>query len=317
MVATGKDARQPIIIKRIKKGGHAHHGGAWKIAYADFVTAMMAFFLLMWLLGSTTKGELQGISDYFRMPLKVGLTGGSGAGETGNVIQGGSMGLTRINSEAQGSKPSFERIDRTKKKAGRASDATEIELQRLALLKVEIEGILARTPNFERLREQIKLDITSEGLRIQIVDGQSRPMFDLGGAVVKEYMRQLLREIGTVLNSVDHRVTLAGHTDAKQYLSGERGYSNWELSADRANASRRELIAGGMDEKKILRVVGVGASVMLNPDDPNDPVNRRISIIVMNKATEDKVVRELGKIDVRDAEALRGELTERTEKPPE
>ncbi len=316
-MANGNDARQPIIIKRIKKGGHARHGGAWKIAYADFVTAMMAFFLLMWLLGSTTKGELQGISDYFRMPLKVGMTGGSGAGETGKVIQGGSLGLTAINSEIQSQRPSIEKVERGKRKPAPAIDETELEKKRLALLKMEIEDILAKMPNFERIRDQIRLDITTEGLRIQIVDGQSRPMFDLGSAVVKEYMRQLLREIGTILNSVDHRVTLAGHTDAKQYQSGERGYSNWELSSDRANASRRELIAGGMDEKKILRVVGVGASVMLNADDPNDPVNRRISIIVMNKATETKVVRELGKVDVRNAEELAEELTVHEAKDPQ
>ena len=310
MVANGNDARQPIIVKRIKKGGHGHHGGAWKIAYADFVTAMMAFFLLMWLLGSTTKGELQGIADYFRMPLKVGLTGGSGAGETGNVIQGGSRGLTPINSELQTARPTFEKPDRSKKRPAQVADDSELEKKRLALLKREIEEILLKMPNFERIQDQIRLDITSEGLRIQIVDGQSRPMFDLGSAVVKEYMRQLLREIGAVLNSVDHRVTLAGHTDAKLYLTGDRGYSNWELSADRANASRRELIAGGMDDKKILRVVGVGASVMLNAGEPNDPVNRRISIIVMNKATENKVVRELGSVEIRDAKSLAAELVQ-------
>jgi chemotaxis protein MotB len=317
MVANSSDARQPIIVKRIKKGAHGHHGGAWKIAYADFVTAMMAFFLLMWLLGSTTKGELQGIADYFRMPLKVGLTGGSGAGETGNVIQGGSRGLTPINSELQTSRPTFEKPDRSKKRPGQIADESELERKRLALLKREIEEILFKIPSFERIRDQIRLDITTEGLRIQIVDGQSRPMFDLGSAIVKDYMRQLLREIGAVLNSVDHRVTLAGHTDAKLYLTGDRGYSNWELSADRANASRRELIAGGMDDKKILRVVGVGASVMLNADDPNDAINRRISIIVMNKATESKVVRELGKVEVRDAEALEVELTKRNAETPD
>jgi chemotaxis protein MotB len=307
-VPNNKEARQPIIIKRVKKHGHGHHGGAWKIAYADFVTAMMAFFLLMWLLGSTTKGDLQGISDYFRMPLKVALTGGSGAGETQSVIQGGSRGLTPINSEVQNSTQAFQRLDRSKKKGdGRAEEEAQ-EKRRLAQLKEKVEEILLRSPNLDRYQDQIRLDLMSEGLRIQIVDAQSRPMFDLGSSVVKDYMRQILREIGAVLNTVDHKVTLSGHTDAKQYSSGERGYSNWELSSDRANASRRELIAGGMDETKILRVVGVGSSVMLNKADPNDPVNRRISIIVMNKQTERKVLRDMGSVDVRDAEDVEQEL---------
>jgi len=312
-MANAKDARQPIIIKKIKKGGHGHHGGAWKIAYADFVTAMMAFFLLMWLLGSTTKGELQGIADYFRMPFKVGMTGGSGAGETANVIQGGSRGLKQSNSEIQNSTQAFSRLERAqqKKKGGGSLELDEAERKRLAILKHEIEQLIAKLPSLEKIQDQVKLDITGEGLRIQIVDAQSRPMFDLGSAVVKDYMRSVLREIGSVLNSVDHKVTLAGHTDAKQFAAGGRGYSNWELSADRANASRRELIAGGMDEGKILRVVGVGSSIHLNDADPLDPMNRRISIIVMNRATEMKVVRELGRVDVRDAEDLQSEVDQR------
>ncbi len=181
-------------------------------------------------------------------------------------------------------------------------------MQRLALLKAQIEEVLLKSPDLERYREQIRLDIMSEGLRIQIVDNQSRPMFDLGSAVVKDYMREILRNIGAVLNTVDHRVTVSGHTDAKQYVSGSRGYGNWELSAERANASRRELIAGGMDETKILRVVGAGASVMFNRNDPNDPVNRRISIIVMKRSIEEKAIRDMGSVDVRDEKELEDEL---------
>ncbi len=302
----GKDVQRPIVIKRIKKGGHAHHGGAWKIAYADFVTAMMAFFLLMWLLGSTTKGDLQGIADFFRMPLKVAMTGGSGAGETASVIQGGSKGLTTVNSAVQNSTQAFSKLERGRKKP--AGDAEEVEKHRLALLKAQIEEVLLKSPDLEKYREQIRLDIMSEGLRIQIVDHQSRPMFDLGGTVVKDYMREILRNIGAVLNTVDHRITLSGHTDAKQYVTGNRGYSNWELSADRANASRRELIAGGMDESKILRVVGAGTSVMFNKDEPNDPVNRRISIIVMKRSTEEKALRDMGSVDARDEKQFEEEV---------
>jgi chemotaxis protein MotB len=289
-----KDPRQPIIIKRVKKGHHGHHGGAWKIAYADFVTAMMAFFLLMWLLGSTTKGDLQGISEYFRTPLKVALTGGSGAGQTANVIQGGSVGFMQTNSEMKAGSPfpkaSATDIDgKDARKKARADEAAK-----LAELLKRFEETLEQNPAMSPFRKQVRLDLTTEGLRIQIVDEQNRPMFDSGSSHVKDYMREILREMGKVLNTVDYRVTLSGHTDAKQYASGDRGYSNWELSADRANASRRELIAGGMAENKIVRVVGAGASANLNKADPNDPINRRISIIVMNKDTERRVFRELG-----------------------
>jgi chemotaxis protein MotB len=257
---------------------------------------------------------LQGISDYFRMPLKVAYTGGSGAGETASVIQGGSKGLTTVNSAVQNSTQAFSKMERGRKKP--SSEDPELEKKRLELLKVQIDELLMKNPQFERYREQIRLDVTSEGLRIQIVDDQSRPMFDLGSAVVKDYMRDILRSIGSVLNTVDHRVTLSGHTDAKQYVMGSRGYSNWELSADRANASRRELIAGGIDEQKILSVVGAGASVMLNRDDPNDPVNRRISIIVMKRQTEAKVLRDMGSVDVRDADELEEELKDQPDPQP-
>ena len=133
------------------------------------------------------------------------------------------------------------------------------------------------------------MDMTRDGLRIQIVDAQNRPMFDLGRATVKEYMRDLLREIATVLESVDNRVSISGHTDAAPYGSGDRGYSNWELSADRANASRRELVAGGMSESKVVRVVGLGPSVMYDADNPRNPMNRRISILVLNQEAEERV----------------------------
>jgi chemotaxis protein MotB len=138
------------------------------------------------------------------------------------------------------------------------------------------------------MKSQIRLDMTSDGLRIQIVDENNRPMFDSGSAVVKPYMRELLRLIGEVLSEVPNRLTLEGHTDATPFGAGDRGYSNWELSSDRANASRRELLAGGLPENRVLRVQGLASSLLFEAGDPQSPVNRRISIIVMNRDAEDR-----------------------------
>ena len=278
---------QPIIIKRIKKGGHAAHGGAWKIAYADFVTAMMAFFLLMWLLGSTTDGDKKGIADYFASPLKVAMGGGSGSGDSSSIIKGGGTDLTRSSGQVKRGDVQAPRsslnLQALKENQARGETA------KLEALKEKVKAALAANPKSEALLSQIRLDMTRDGLRIQIVDENNRPMFDSGSAVVKPYMRDLLRDIGIVLAEVPNRLTLEGHTDAQPFSAGERGYSNWELSSDRANASRRELIAGGLPDTRVLRVQGLASSNLIDPNDPRSPVNRRISIIVMNRDAEDRL----------------------------
>ncbi len=285
-MADGKKL-QPIIIKRIKKSGHAAHGGAWKIAYADFVTAMMAFFLLMWLLGSTAKGELDGIASYFQSPVKVSLMGGPGTGNSSSILPGGGRDLSK----------SFGQMDsgaaeRAAKVMG-AQMAEEIkarqEAARLDALEKKIEALIESNPKLAEFGNQIQLEKTTDGLHIQIVDQQNRPMFDTGSSLVKPYMRDILQEIGKALGDVENRIALAGHTDATPYGSGERGYSNWELSADRANASRRELIAGGLPDNKLRRVEGLASSRLLRPEAPTDPINRRISIVVMTQAAEDRM----------------------------
>jgi len=280
---------QPIIIKRVKKGGHAAHGGAWKIAYADFVTAMMAFFLLMWLLGSTTDGDKKGISDYFQSPMKVAMQGGSGAGASSSVINGGGSDLTQSAGQAR-------RGDGADRKAKRmASDQSKAEAAKkdaraLAALSAKIAAAISSKPKMTEFADQIKLEITPDGLQIQIVDNQKRPMFDSGSAVLKPYMRDILREIGTALLDVENKISLDGHTDRSSYSNADRGYSNWELSADRANASRRELAAAGMPEDKLARVVGMASSLLLDADDPLSPTNRRISILVMTKEAEERLL---------------------------
>lgn len=282
---------QPIIIKKVKKGGHAAHGGAWKIAYADFVTAMMAFFLLMWLLGSTTEGDKKGIADFFQSPLKVAMTGGSGSGDSSSVVKGGGKDLTRETGQVKEGESSARRASYTLRAL--KEEQRKAEKSRLEQLKAKVEEVLAENPKLASLGGQIRLDMTREGLRIQIVDEGNRPMFDSGSAIVKPYMRELLRELGSVLTEVPNRLTVEGHTDAQPFSAGDKGYSNWELSADRANASRRELVAGGLSEARMLRVQGLAASKLLDAQDPTGALNRRISIIVMNRDAEDAVLKNL------------------------
>ena len=278
---------QPIIVKKIKKGGHGVHGGAWKIAYADFVTAMMAFFLLMWLLGSTSEGDKKGIADYFNSPLKISLMGGgTGSGDSSHVLKGGGQDLSRTSGQVKNG--DIEAKRRSVSIKALKAEQKRAEIARLEALKQRVQDVLANSPKLAAMSSQIRLDMTADGLRIQIVDNQSRPMFDSGSAVVKSYMRDLLREIGNVLAEVPNRLTLEGHTDAQRYSAGDIGYSNWELSSDRANASRRELLAGGLPADRMLRVQGLAFSSPLDSNDPLNPTNRRISIIVMNREAEDR-----------------------------
>lgn len=296
-------AQKPIIIKRIKKKGGQIHGGAWKIAYADFVTAMMAFFLLMWLLGSTTQGDKEGIAEYFKTPLKVALFGGDGSGDSSNIIKGGGDDLSR--KIGQMKKTDFDDLKHSLDMDALQTLQERVERELLEQLKEKIEDAINSNPILNKFKNQLLLDITSEGLRIQIVDEKNRPMFEIGKAELQSYTKVILREIGKMLNDVPNKISLSGHTDAKPYPSGEKSYSNWELSADRANASRRELIAGGMNPEKMLRVVGLSSAVMFDKENPFSPFNRRISIIVMNKRAEEAITREsLGEVSVHSEEEI-------------
>ncbi len=288
---------QPIIIKRVKKGGHAAHGGAWKIAYADFVTAMMAFFLLMWLLGSTTDGDKKGIADYFASPLKVAMAGGSGSGDSSHVIKGGGQDLTRSTGQVKRGEVQATRstinLHQLKEQQARA------EVARLADLKHKVEQKIASNSTLAGMAGQVLLEMTEEGLRIQIVDAAQRPMFASGSPAVQPHMREMLRAMGEVLAEVPNRLTLEGHTDALPFGRNNTagsgplasGYSNWELSTDRANSSRRELVLGGLPDDQVLRVQGLGASNPFDRTDATAPSNRRIAIVVMTRDAEDQVFR--------------------------
>lgn len=263
-----------IIVKRAPTGKHKSHGGAWKIAYADFMTAMMALFLVLWLLAISKPEQVGGIAEYFRTPLKVALTGGQKSSTSSSIIPGGGTDPTHSDGEVN------------------LPDTDAADVDRLQELKERLDQMIEASPVLKQFRPQLLIDITSEGLRIQIVDSLNRPMFDLSSAKVKPYMGTILRDIGPVLNELPNSITLSGHTDATLYVSGEKSYSNWELSADRANASRRELVAGGMQDAKVMRVIGVGSTMHLNKKNALDPTNRRISIIVLNRRAQARIEQE-------------------------
>lgn len=274
---------QPIIvIKKIKKGEHGHHGGAWKVAFADFVTALMAFFMVMWLVGSTTREQRAAIADYFKNPSAIQ---GPGGASQSMIKLGGSMDMP-----TGSNKPALD--DMAKEQIEELAD--EFEQERMELLLSQLKQLIESNSALNSFKDQLLLDITSEGLRIQIVDKENRPMFDSGSDVLKDYTRVILREIVKTINGVPNKIGITGHTDRTPYTN-KYNYTNWELSADRANAARRELILSGMQDDKIGRVVGLASSVLFNKEDPYDPMNRRISIVVMNKKAEAAVSKSEGK----------------------
>ncbi|MFM0238829.1 flagellar motor protein MotB [Paraburkholderia phytofirmans] len=279
-----EQAPAPVIVRRSRKGGDhgAHHGGAWKIAYADFVTAMMAFFLLMWLLGSTSKFDKQGIEDYFNTPLSSLLGGNeSTAAARPSVVQGGGRDISDTR-PAVGKKSQSEPTPPTVA----TPSVTPSDAARLEQLKAKLTALIEQSPTLKAFKDQIRISITNEGLRIEIVDSQNRPMFPSGSSKLQPYAVTILTQIGAALNDVDNRVSIAGHTDAVPYTAGPDGYSNWELSSERANAARRSLVAGGMHGEKLLQVRGLADVLPLNSQVADEPTNRRISILVLNKAAE-------------------------------
>jgi chemotaxis protein MotB len=289
-----------IIIRRVRKvSGGGHHGGAWKVAYADFVTAMMAFFLVMWLVGSTTNKERAAISEYFKNPSAIAghspspASGpnGPGGASTSMIKLGGTMELPHGEGNDQFHPEKIPPKEEGKKPPkGHAADQdaegeAEADHKRLESLLDDLKEALGKSQALEPFKDQLLLDIMAEGLRIQIVDKQNRPMFDLGAANLKPYTVAILKELARFINAVPNRISIAGHTDVKPF-PGDDGYTNWELSSDRANAARRALVAGGMDPDKIVRVIGLASSVLFDKADPYDPINRRISIIVMTRDAE-------------------------------
>jgi chemotaxis protein MotB len=275
-----------IVVRRSRRKKHGHHGGAWKVAYADFVTAMMAFFLVMWLIGVGTKQQRAAISEYFKNPSLTagnatmappGKMGPGGASDSA-IKLGGAMDMPHgPGKDLRASRMAAPDVEKL---------AREQEKQRLENLMQQLHAAIEKSQALEPFKDQLLLDITPEGLRIQIVDKQNRPMFDTGSATLKPYTVMILHELSSFIDQAPNKISISGHTDDAPY-NGAQGYSNWELSADRANAARRALLDGGLVEDKIARVVGLAASVPFDKVDPSDPINRRISIILMTKQAQD------------------------------
>ncbi len=297
-----------IVIRRGKRVKHPHHGGSWKVAYADFVTAMMAFFLVMWLLGVATHEQRAAVSEYFKNPSMTpgsatmappGKMGPGGASDSA-ITLGGAMDMSHgPGKDKHGSNKGQVNKDN---RSGADSSSTaaaekalrERDMAKLKQLKRDLQAAIEQSQALAPFKDQLLLDITPEGLRIQIVDKMNRPMFDVGRAQLKSYTVQILHDLGSFINRVPNEISISGHTDDAPYTS-EHDYSNWELSADRANAARRALVAGGLQGDKIALVTGLAAAVPMDKAHPGSPVNRRISILVMTKEAERAALsRELG-----------------------
>lgn len=270
-----KPQKRRIIVKVIRKPTREIRKGVWKVAYADFVTAMMAFFLLLWLLSISTQQYLRGVGEYFKQPVSLSLFGGKDNNYSSGIEYSGGRDLTRTSGQ----------VSKGMDLVGAKSALQNIEVQHLSMLKEQLLREIGLDASMLPYKNQLLIDITENGLRIQIVDSAKRPMFDMGSAILKPYAARILHAIGKVLNAVPNKVTLAGYTDATPYQGSAPNYDNWDLSMDRANASRRELIAGGMAPDKVLRVTGLGSAIPLDKKDSFDPINRRISIVVSRSSS--------------------------------
>jgi chemotaxis protein MotB len=296
----------PIIIKRIKKGEHPHHGGAWKVAYADFVTAMMAFFLLMWLINTTTPEQKRGIADYFAPQSIAQTLSGSGGVLGGRVMgqegsrAGGAVAVMQKNSPSSPANQSHtsDSADRhggtaqgqgqgadSQSQSSEDSDSTTASSQNgeFAHAAEAIHQSIQDNPDIAALSKQVMVDQTPEGLRIQLVDQDGRPMFQQGTATPMPYTRRLLEAIAKIINRLPNRISISGHTEAAAF-TGPNGMTNWELSADRANAGRSILTAAGLDSDRIYEVAGKAGSEPLLPEDPDASANRRLSIVLLREA---------------------------------
>lgn len=278
-MAKDDDNERPIIIKKIKKGGHGHHGGAWKVAYADFVTAMMAFFLLLWLLSTSSKATLDGIAEYFtptigiKDSMGIGFQGGTTAQEEG----------IRKNDKAPpgivtGRTPTGVTADAPDKTTLVQADAeTKLFEKAQEALKKAFES----DPTLRELSDNVIVEQTPEGLKIEITDTEKKPMFLSGQPGLTPDGQKVMQAMNKIIELMPNYISITGHTDASPLDGRGRDYSNWELSADRANAARRFLLAAGMEVRRPRKIVGMGDAELLFEDDPRNPRNRRITVIML------------------------------------
>ncbi|NQU61249.1 MAG: flagellar motor protein MotB [Rhodospirillales bacterium] len=290
--------QQPVIIKKVKKGGHAAHGGAWKIAYADFVTAMMAFFLLLWLLNSVSQEQLEGISNYFA-PVSVSSTqsgGGSILGGATIAVKGSAQTSTSRDSVTVELPPPKAGTggegESGSEEAGTPEEKAVEELlkkkeeEQFEKAKGDLEKAIEEKPELKELKESLLINNTPEGMRIQLVDKDGLSMFASGSAEMFEHTRKLLELVSIVIAKMPQQISVSGHTDAVPYVT-DTGYSNWELSSDRANAARRVVVASQVPFERISRVVGKAATEPFLPEDPKNARNRRLSIVMLRGTGKD------------------------------
>ncbi|MDX1692650.1 MAG: flagellar motor protein MotB [Ketobacteraceae bacterium] len=277
---------KPIIVRRVKKYTHGHHGGAWKVAFADFAVAMMAFFLVLWLMEAASVQEKAAISGYFSDPSAF-----SEKGSPYVIDLEGSLKKSEGESEAPTLK--MENIAQ-----GNVIDeetvqdlAQQIEYRKFQELRRQLQAKIEKNPELEKYKDQIIMEITDDGLQIQIVDKDSRPMFDSGSDEIKSHMQKILQALGKTIANVPNDISISGHTDAAAFTE-RRNYSNWELSAERANAARRALQKAGISEDKISQVVGLASSVLFDEENPLNPINRRISILVLKDESAARIKRQ-------------------------
>ena len=281
---------QNIVIKRVKKVAGGAHGGAWKIAFADFALALMAFFLVLWLIESTTNLEKMAIAGYFADPTNLGAVGDGGTpyvldlqGRPLNVNnQGLNLSLVRqdeepvVDSEHEMENPEYVELARLR------------QMEELERLRGDVEAEINLNQQFEWFQDSVTFEVTEDGLMVQIIDRAGRPLFDSGRSRLRPYALEILWAMGRIFGNVPNKITVLGHTDGAPFTT-EDGYSNWELSSDRANAARRALVDGGLGPTQISQVIGMADSVLLNEEDPSNVMNRRIVIMVLNSVAEARV----------------------------
>jgi chemotaxis protein MotB len=317
---------RPIIIKKIKKVAGGHHGGAWKVAYADFVTAMMAFFLLLWLLNAVTEEQKKGIAAYFRPTLAVQNTSATftiltGQSQPMEDMSGGASQDSESEDEEQamqqapatgeghrpqsldGEKPDIGTGNEPEPgKGDKPVDLEEAEAtvaaneqKQLEQIKEDIKNAIREDPELKELEKNLKIDQTEDGIRIQLLDQEKISMFPSGSAAMNPRSKELLEKVAEVVKSLPNRIEISGHTDAKPYVGGDN-YTNWELSADRANASRRVLVGAGISADRLTMIKGRADTDPFVKTDPFDPQNRRISIVLLREKKPAPVSSEGGAV---------------------
>ena len=279
---------QTIVIKRVKKVAAGHHGGSWKIAFADFALALMAFFLVMWLIESTTDLEKMVIAGYFSDPRSLANIGDGGTpyvvdlgGRPLNVANQG-MNLAVVQDEEEQFVEATEDLENPE--AAELARLREIEL--LQSLRGQIESVIAGNQSFAWFSESVAIELTENGLAIQITDRENRPIFDLGSAQMRPYALEVMWAMAAVLNEIPNKISIYGHTDSVPYGNNGGAYTNWELSSDRANSARRALAEGGLPYEQFAQIIGMGSSAPFIENDPANQANRRIVIMVLNERAE-------------------------------